>query len=144
MAQEPLFKGLVSDEFGNLVGTATVGDEPCYVIDDDGFRRHVPSRPIDLEVLKLFGKQIEGNEDVIADQAATMMGQDDLFTHAILESSLKNLDKQYELMLQHGIPEETRAYLGMMGFRVILDIHGEIHKIEFPSAPPADGGGEGE
>lgn len=144
MAYAPLFKGLVSDEFDNLVGTATVGLEPCYVIDDDGFLRHVPSRPIDLEILKTFGKQIEGNEGVIADQAATMMGQDDLFTHAILESSLKNLDKQYELMLEHGIPEETRAYLGMLGLRVILDLHGEILKIEYPSASPADGGGDGE
>jgi len=144
MAYVQLFKGLVSDEFDNLVGTATVGEEPCYVINDDGFLRHVPSRPIDLEILKTFGKQIEGNEDVIADQAATMMGQDDLFTHAILESSLKNLDKHYELMLEHGIPEETRAYLGMMGFRVILDLHGEILKIEYPSAPAADGGEDGE
>jgi hypothetical protein len=41
-----------------------------------------------------------------------------------------------------GIPEETRAYLGMMGFKVMIDIHGEITKIEFPSAPP-DEGGEG-
>ena len=144
MVHEPLFKGLVSDEFDRPVATTIVGDEACYIIDDDGFRRHVPSQPIDLEILKSFGKQIEGNEGAIANQAATMLGQDDLFTHAILESSLKNLDKQYELILEHGIPEETRAYLGMMGFRVILDIHGEILRVEYPSAPPADGEGDGE
>lgn len=144
MVAEPLFKGLVSDEFDRPVTTATVGGEPCYVIDDDGFMRHVPSRPIDLEVLRSFGKQIAGNEELIADQAATMLGQDDLFSHAILEASLKNIDKQYEVMLDLGIPEETRAYLGLMGFRVVLDIHGEILKIEYPSAPPPDGGGDGE
>ncbi len=81
---------------------------------------------------------------MIADQAAKMTGQDDLFSHAILEASLKNIDKQYEFMLEHGIPEETRAYLGFMGFRVILDIHGDILKVEYPSAPPSDQGGEGE
>jgi len=144
MPAEPLFKGLVSDEFDRPVATAKVGDEPCYVIDDAGFLRHVPSRPIDLEILRSLFKQIEGNEDVIADQAAKMTGQDDLFSHAILEASLKNIDKQYEFMLEHGIPEETRAYLGLMGFRVILDIHGDILKVEYPSAPPSDQGGEGE
>ncbi len=144
MAAEPLFKGLMSDEFDRPVATAMVGDEPCYVIDDYGFLRHVPSRPIDLEILRSLFKQVEGNEDVIADQAAKMMGQDDLFSHAILESSLKNIDKQYEFMLDHGIPEETRAYLGLMGFRVILDIHGEILKIEYPTASPSNEGGDGE
>lgn len=140
---EPLFKGLISDEFDQQVGTAFVGDEPCYVINDDGFLRHVPSRPIDLEILKSFGNQIEGNEKLIADQATKMLGQEDLFTRAIVEAQLKNLDKQYELILNTGLPEETRVYLGMMGFRVILDIHGEILKIEYPAAAP-DGEGDGE
>ena len=140
---EPLFKGLISDEYDQLVDTAVVGDEPCYVINDDGFMRHVPSRPIDLEILKAFGKQIEGNEKQIADQATKMLGQEDLFTRAIVETQLKNLDKQYELILNTGIPEETRVYLGMMGFRVILDIHGEILRIEYPAAAP-DGDGDGD
>lgn len=136
MQTEPLFTGLVSDEYDRLVRTSMIGDEPCYVIDDAGFMRHIPSRPIDLEILKSFGKQIEGNEQIIAEQATKMLGQEDLFTRAIFETQLKNLDRQYELMLNTGIPEETRAYLGMMGFRVILNIHGEILRIEYPSAPP--------
>lgn len=140
---EPLFKGLVSDEYEQPVGTALVGDEPCYVINDGGFLRHIPSQPIDLEILKSFGKQIEGNEKLIADQATKMLGQEDLFTRAIVETQLKNLDNQYELILKTGIPEETRVYLGMMGFRVILDIHGEILRIEFPAAAP-DEQGDGE
>lgn len=142
--KEPLFKGLVSDEFDRPVNTAMVGEDACYVIDDNGFLRHVLSRPIDLEVLKTFGKQVEGNESIIADQAVTMLGQDDLFTHAALESSLKNLEKQYDQMLEHGFPEETRAYLGMMGFRIVLDIHGEVLRIDFPSAPPGSGEGNDE
>ncbi len=140
---EPLFKGLIIDEFDQPVGTAFVGDEPCYVINDNGFLRHVPSKPIDLEILKSFGNQIEGNEKLIADQATKMLGQEDLFTRAIVEAQLKNLDKQYELILNTGLPEETRVYLGMMGFRVTLDIHGEILKIEYPAAA-TDGEGDGE
>jgi len=67
-----------------------------------------------------------------------MTGQDDIFSHAILEASLKNIDKQYEFLLDHGIPEETRAYLGLMGFRVVLDIRGNILKLEYPSAPSSE------
>jgi len=129
---------LISDEFDHPVDTAIVGSEPCYVIDDAGFKRHVPSRPIDLEILRSLFKQVEGNEDIIAAQAAKMTGQDDIFSHAILEASLKNIDKQYEFLLDHGIPEETRAYLGLMGFRVVLDIRGNILKLEYPSAPSSE------
>ena len=140
MTAEPLFKGLVIDEFNRSVGTTMVGGEPFYVINDNGFMRHVPSKPIDLQILRSFGKNIEGNEQEIADQAAKMLGQDDPFTEAVLEAQLKDMNKQFELMLDMGIPEETRAYLGMIGFRVIVDIHGEIVKIEYPSAPPDDEG----
>lgn len=143
MTDEPLFKGLVIDEFDQPVGIARIGDEPCYVVNDAGFRRHIPSKPIDLEILRTFGSQIAGNEDLIAEQAAKMMGQEDLFTHAILENQLKNIENQYELMLDMGIPENTRAYLGMLGFRVVINVHGEIIRIDQPSAPP-EGGGEGE
>ncbi len=142
MIVEPLFKGLITDEYDQPVDTAVVGAEPCYVINDAGFRKHIPSRSIDLEVLRNLGGQIEGREEEIADQAAKLTGQDDLFSHAILENQLKNLEQHYETMLKLGLPEETRVYLGMMGFRVILDMHGEILKIEQPAAPPDQGGGE--
>lgn len=142
MVAEPLFKGLITDELDQTVETAVIGDEPCYVINDAGFRKHIPSRPIDLEVLRSLGGQIEGREEEIADQAAKMTGQDDLFSHAILENQLKNLEQHYDTMLKLGLPEETRVYLGMMGFRVVLDIHGEILKIVQPAAPPDQGGGD--
>ena len=113
-------------------------------MDDDGFLRHIPARPIDLGILKSFTEQIAGNEELIADQAVNMLGQDDLFTHAIIENQLKNIDKQFDQVIQMGIPEETRAYLGLMGFRVIINVHGEIIKIEQPSAPPENGDDEGD
>jgi hypothetical protein len=140
MSREPLFKGLVIDEEDRPVSTGMIGEEPCYIIDDTGFLRHVPSDPIDLQILRTFGSQVSGNEEFIADQTAKMLGQDDLFSHAIIENQLKNIEKQYEQVLQVGLPEETRVYLGMMGFKVVLDIHGEIVRINQPSAPPGEGG----
>ena len=142
MSREPLFKGLVFDENDQPVSTSCIGDEPCYVVNDDGFLRHIPSDPIDLEVLKTMTSQISGNEDLIADQTAKMIGQEDLFTHAVIKNQLKNIDQQIEQLFQVGIPEESRVYLGMTGFRVIINIHGEIQKIEQPAAP-ADNGNDG-
>ena len=144
MSREPLFKGLVFDEYDRPAKTGFIGSEPCYIIDDEGFLRHIASDDIDLEVLRTFGSQISGNEEFIADQTAKMMGQDDLFTHAILENQLKNIDKQYEQLLNMGLPEETRVYLGMMGLKITLDIHGEIIKIDQPVARSDDQNGEGD
>jgi hypothetical protein len=140
MYREPLFKGLVFDENEQAVETSTIGNEPCYVVDDAGFKRHIPSEPIDLQVLKTISEQISGNEGLIADQTAKMLGQDDLFTHAIIQNQLKNIDQQFNQLLEVGIPEESRLYLGMTGFKVVINIHGEIVRFEQPSA--AEGGGD--
>ena len=143
MSREPLFSGLIVDENDQAVSTGFIGSEPCYIVNDAGFLRHIPSEPIDLQVLKSFGDQISGNEEFIADQTAKMMGQDDLFTHAIIENQLKNIEKQYAQVLQIGLPEDTRVYLGMMGFKVVIDIHGEVLRIDQPAAR-SDEGGEGD
>jgi len=140
MSKEPLFKGLIVDEYDHAVTTGVIGSEPCYIVDDAGFLRHIPSEPIDLQVLQSFTEQISGNEEMIADQTAKMMGQDDLFTHAIIENQLKHIDEQYSQVLQMGLPEETRVYLGMMGFKVVIDIHGEILDIQQPAARSDENG----
>ena len=144
MARVPLFSGLVVDENDKVVETGMIGSEPCYIIDDDGFKRHIPSEQIDLEVLTKLGGQIKGNEGLIANEAAKMSGQDDLFSRAIIENQLKNMEKQFQLILQTGLPEDTRAYLGMMGFKVIIDIHGTIIDIIQPgrAADPNDTGND--
>jgi len=142
MNKEPLFKGLIVDEYDQPVSTGFIGSEPCYIINDSGFLRHVPSEPVDMKVLHSFTDQIEGNEEFIAEQTAKMMGQDDIFTHAIIENQLKNIDQQYAQVLQMGIPEETRVYLGMMGFRIVIDVHGDVVRIDQPAARSDENGGD--
>jgi hypothetical protein len=44
--------------------------------------------------------------------------------------------------MQTGIPEDMRAYLGMMGFKVIINYHGEVVRMEQPGS--ASGGDDGE
>jgi hypothetical protein len=132
--RQPLFAGLVIDEQDNPVGTAFVGDEPCYVVDDAGFHRHIPSDVVDRQVLATLSSMIEGSEGMIAEQAAKMLGQDDPFSKAMIETQLKNIDQQLDTVLNTGIPEEGRAYMGMMGFRVRINVHGEVLAVEQPGA----------
>jgi hypothetical protein len=130
--KKAMFAGLVIDEFDNAVETAYVGDEPMYVVDDHGFQRHIEAHQIDLTVLKSMADMIEGHEDAISKQAATMLGQDDIFSQAILENQLLNIDEKLEEMLSQGIPEEGLAYLGMMGFKIRINLHGEVIEIVQP------------
>lgn len=132
MIKKAIFEGLVYDEYDRPVTTGLIGSDPCYIVDDDGFMRHIPSEEIDRQVWQRMQEQIEGYEDMISEKAAEMMGQDDIFTKAAIENQLKNLDKQFDQLTEQGIPEETRMYLGMMGFRIIISIHGDVIDIIQP------------
>lgn len=138
MTREPLFAGLVVDEYDQQVATTHVGDEPCYVVDDEGFKRHIPSQDVDRQVLSKMREQIQGHEDILTDQAAKMLGQEDIFSRAILKEQLKNIDQQFEEVLQTGIPEEARAYMGMTGFKITINHHGEVIDIQQPGFTAPD------
>jgi len=130
----------VIDEFGNPAETTYVGDEPCYVLDDAGFRRHVSSEQIDRQVLQQLADLMKGSEDLISEQTAKMLGQDDVFSVAAIAQQLKNMDKQFDALLQQGLPEDARAYLGMMGFKVVVNYQGEVLRVEQPGAIDDEGG----
>lgn len=140
MPNQPLFAGLVLDEFGNPAETALVGDEPCYVVDDAGFKRHIPAEQVDRQVLGQIAELMKGSEDLISKETAKMLGQEDVFTKAAIEQQLKNIDKQFDQLMKLGIPEDMRAYLGMMGFKVIIDVHGEVLSVNQPGTASGDDG----
>ena len=132
MSKAPLFAGLVIDEFDRAVDTALVGDEYCYVVDDDGFHRHIPAEKIDRQVLDKMGELIKGHEDILGEQAAKMMGQDDIFSRAIIQQQLENIEEEFEKIMKSGIPEGGRSYMGMMGFKVIVNVHGDVIRLDQP------------
>jgi len=139
MPGQPLFKGLIVDEDDHPVEITRIGDESFYVVNDAGFMRHIPSIQVDKQVLDSIRASIEGNEDLISEQTSKIMGQDDIFSRAIISNQLKNLDQQFAMMLNTGIPEEGRAYMGMMGFKVVINFHGEVVKVIQPSAAADEG-----
>jgi hypothetical protein len=134
MAQHSLFAGLVVDEDDRGVDIVLVGGESFYVVDDDGFLRHIESEHVDRQVLDQLQEMVKGHEDMISEGTMKMIGQEDIFTKAAIETSLQNMDAQFDALLQSGLPEDMRAYLGMMGFRVVINVHGEVLRIEQPGA----------
>lgn len=142
MPRQPLFAGLVVDENDRPAETATIGDDPCYVVDDFGFRRHIPAEQVDRAVLEMMRAQISGNENELGEQAAKMLGQDDIFSKAMLQNQLKNIAQQFETLMQVGIPEDARAYLGMAGFKIVINIHGEVVRFDQPTAIDDGNGGD--
>lgn len=142
MSTQALFAGLVVDENDRVADTATVGGEAFYVVDDAGFKRHIPAEQVDRQVLGQMQEMMKGSEGLISEQTAKMLGQDDLFSRAMIEQQLKHMDKQFDALMQQGIPEEGRAYLGMLGFKIVINYHGEVVRIDQPSAPADEGGEE--
>lgn len=133
MARQALFAGLVYDERDNVVAVAMIGDEAFYVVDDDGFLRHIESEMVDRQVLEFFLQQLEENKDLAIGQAMNMMGKDDIFTKAALDAQMRNIDA--DQIIEQGIPEQARNAMGMVGFRVIVDVHGEVIRIDQPAIP---------
>jgi hypothetical protein len=133
MAGKALFAGLIVDEFENPVAVTQVGGEAFYVVDDDGFHRHISSEFVDRQVMEHFLEMIEGNEELIAEGTMKMIGQEDIFTKAMIETSLKNVDEQIQLILEQGLPEEAQTWLGMIGFGVVINVHGEVIDVIQPS-----------
>jgi len=138
MGKKAVFEGLVFDENDRQLSTTFVGEEACYVIDDEGFRRHIPSEQIDCQVLTAMLSQVEENKDLITEQTVKMLGQDDLFTHAIIQNQLENVDDQMKRLLEQGLPEAGRNYLGMLGFKIVVNYHGEVLRVEQPAMPSED------
>ncbi len=133
-----LFSGLIFDENGNPVEGVYVGQDSCYVIDDHGFKKHILSELVDRQVLDQMRSMVEGNEELISKQTAKMLGQEDIFTYAMIANQLKNMDEQFDKLLETGIPDEAKSYMGMMGFKIIINIHGDVIKVDQPGIPPGD------
>jgi hypothetical protein len=133
--RQALFAGLVFSDDNEPVEVAQVGNEPHYIIPDASFRRHVESEYIDRQVLAWLQEQIFANRELVTEGMLTMLGKDDLFTKAIIDASIQNIDQ----LIEQGLPDDARSWLGMFGFRIIVDIHGDVIRTELPTQEAPDG-----
>jgi len=122
------FAGLVQDEEGHAVEVVVVGDEAFYVVPDAGFRRHIAARQVDQQVLRILRGEIEAHRDLAVNSALQMLGRDDLFTKAAVDASIKNMDQ----VVDQSLPDEAKSWLGMLGFRIIINLHGDIVRVDMP------------
>lgn len=132
MSQKALFEGLVRDTEDRPVDTAIVGGVAQYVVDDGGFKFHIEAESVDHQVLALLREQIIDNRQAVTEGAMKMMGQEDLFTKAMIDASLNNMDANFTRLIEAGLPENARAYLGMLGFRIVINYHGEVMRFDQP------------
>lgn len=133
MALNALFNGLVYDEQDNLVEVAHIGSDAHYVVDDGGFHRHINAEVVDRQVLQVLLQQLEENKDIAIEQALNFLGKDDLLTKAAVDASMRNVN--IDQILKQGIPGQARDMMGMVGFRIIINLHGEVVRIDQPAVP---------
>ena len=133
MSRDALFKGLIYDERELPVEVALVGSDAYYIVDDNGFHRHIDAEEVDRQVLGVFIEQLQDNKDLAVEQALKFLGRDDLFTKAAIDASVRNIDM--DQIIAQGIPEQARNMMGMLGFRIIINHHGEVLRMDQPTAP---------
>jgi hypothetical protein len=128
--RQALFASLVFNEEDELTEIAYLEGEPHYVVLDAGFRRHVEAAHIDRQVVALIREQILSQRELVTEGILNMLGQDDLFTKAMVDTSIEHLDDR---LFEQGIPQEARAWLGMLGFKVVVNHHGDVVRLDMPT-----------
>jgi hypothetical protein len=133
--QQALFDGLIFNEAGEPAPVAYIGGVAHYAINDDGFKRHVEAYRVDDVVIAQIKEQVTSMQDEVVRGMLQMMGKDDIFTKAALEASIRNMDKG----IRQADQSQWLPWLRLFGFRVVVDVHGEVVQVIYPTAP-AEGG----
>jgi hypothetical protein len=125
---QAIFAGLIQNENEQSVEVTYLGGDAFYVIPDGDFLRHVEASTVDDEVLRLLREQMEGMQDQVVEGVLKFLGKEDLFTKASIDMALKHFDQAFRT----ADPNQWKPWLGMMGFRVIVNVHGEVLRVESP------------
>ena len=128
---QALFRGLVYNEQGEPAEVAYIGGVAHYAIPDDGFLRHVEAYKVDDAVIDHLQAQVSAVQNEVVQGILQLLGKRDIFTKAALDASLRNLGQQ----LRESNPEQWTPWLRLMGFRVVVDVHGEVIEIIYPQQP---------
>lgn len=127
----PIFADLLFTETGELVSAVEIGGVPHYAVPDSGFLRHVEAVRVDRQVVALLQEQFQAMQDIIAAGVTQLTGHEDLFTRAAIEHAIENMDR----ILDSGNVDvdEFRTALWMMKFRAVVDLHGDVLRLDLPA-----------
>lgn len=128
--RDPLFADLVFNEEGERAETTTIGGEPFYAVPDDGFLRHVEAEYVDRQIVKALQEHLRGMKHVVTEGVIQMLGEETLFTRPSIEHAIENMDR----ILEPGAvdADQLRTALWMAGFRAVIDVHGDLVRLEVP------------
>lgn len=129
--RQALFGGLISNQAGEPVDVTYLGDEAFYVIPDGDFKRHVEAAPVDDEILRQLQERITDMQDLVVEGVLDFLGKDDLFTKASIDMALKNFEQGF----RQADPEQWKPWLGILGFRIVVDHHGQVMQVDYPEQP---------
>lgn len=134
MQRQVLFEGVIYNEEGEPAEVAYIGGIPHYAINDAGFRRHVEAYRVDNAILAALQAQLASMQDEVVRGMMQMLGKDDLFTKAALDASIRHFD---QTVRQSGSTQWV-PWLKLFGFRVVVNVHGEVVEIIYPTAPAGE------
>ncbi|MHB0857317.1 MAG: hypothetical protein ACYC5M_07075 [Anaerolineae bacterium] len=134
--RQALFPGLIYNELGEPAEVAYIGGVAHYAIPDMGFLRHVEAYQVDNAVIAALKTQITSMQDEVVRGMLQVLGKDDLFTKAAIDASIRNLDKN----IRQSSTNQWVPWLKLFGFRVVVNVHGEIVNILYPEQPVDESG----
>lgn len=128
--REALFADLVFNEEGERAEVTHIGGDPFYAVPEDDFLRHVEAEHVDRQIVEALQRRLRENKELITEGAIHMLGEETLFTRASIAHAIENLDR----ILEPGAvdADELRTALWMAGFRAVVDVHGDLVRLEAP------------
>ncbi len=129
-AHRALFADLVFNEEGEPAKEVYIGGVPHYAIPDQGFMRHVEAEYVDRQIVAQMRDMIAPMRDAIVEATIHMIGDEGLFARAAIEQAIDNMDR----ILEPGAVDvdEFRTALWMAKFRAVVNVHGDVVRLEIP------------
>ena len=130
--QRALFADLVFNEEGEPARFVLIGNVGHYAVPDGDFLRHVEAIYVDRQVVSIIKERILGMQEAVTEGVIHLLGEEDLFTRASVGHAIEHMEDILEA--EDVNLDELRTALWMAGFRVTVDVHGDVVHVEMPGA----------
>lgn len=122
------FEHLVYDPVGQSVPVKKIGGSDFYVVVEDSFDYHIAAQKVDAAVWNTLKSHFQRAKEDHLPAALEAMGVEDPFTLAAYESAIDNIGSAESL----SIAQEHKDMLALMGFRIVIDYHGDVQEVVMP------------
>ncbi len=136
-AKPAAFEHLIYDPEGESVSVKKIGGNDFYVVVEDGFDYHIAAAKVDTAVWNTLRTHFQKAKEDHLPAALAAMGVEDPFTLAAYEAAIDNIGSAEAL----AIAPEHKDMLALMGFRIVIDYHGDVQDVVMPDQeidPDAD------